>query len=64
MNLRLKKVNDKVYFLNDFVPNHQVTTFESDFTDKTNEWFEEKLSEILNKRHTVDYQNFDKEILL
>ena len=39
-------------------------TYESEFVDQTNNWLEDKLSEILNKRHTTDIELPDKEMLL
>lgn len=59
-----KKIHDKVYFLNDVCPLKEVRTYESEFNDGTNQWFEDKLTEILNKRTGCDKDLPDKEILL
>jgi len=57
------KVRDKVYFLNDCCPLKEIRAYESNFADSNSKWFEDKLSEVLNKRMGCDSEIDDKEIL-
>lgn len=57
-------INDKVYFLNDCCPLREVRNFDSEFDDQTNNWLQDKLSEILNKRTLQDQNLEDKECLM
>ena len=56
-------ISDKVYFLNDCCPVKEVRNYDSDFDDQTNNWLQDKLSEILNKRGLQDANLEDKEVL-